>query len=125
LRFILALGALLAMAGGAAAHYGGDDNWHDFGTNLGAFGPSPVGAPIGVCWFTDSTFLDASDPGGFTVQELNGHQGGVGVDEDGDCDEQAENPSTYVRLGVATSLLPGGGAELVDTSTELAVGSPP
>lgn len=95
MRLTLGLAALLALSGAAAAHYGGDDLWHDFGTDLGAFGPGPAGAPVGVCWFTDSTFLDVDDPGGLNPAELWGHHAGLGVDYDGDCAQQAESPSVF------------------------------
>ena len=92
---LLGLAALVALGGSAAAHYDGSANWHDFGTSLGGFGPSPAGQPLGLCWTTDSTFLDPSDPGGFQPSELFGHTGGLGVDYDRDCHEQGRAPSAY------------------------------
>lgn len=95
-RLMLGLAALLALSGGAAAHYANDDLWHDFGTNLGGAGASPVGQPLGACWSTDSTFLDPSDPAGLQTSELWGHTAGLGVDYDGVCDQQAADPSLYL-----------------------------
>lgn len=96
MRLMLGLAALLALSGAAAAHYQNDDLWHDFGTNLGGAGASPVGQPLGLCWFTDSTFLDPADPGGLQPGELFGHTAGLGVDDDGACDQQAGAPSAYL-----------------------------
>lgn len=94
-QLILGFAALVALSGAAAAHYNGSDRWHDFGTDLGAFGASPAGEPVGACWFTDSTFLDVDDPGGLQPGELWGHTAGLGVDYDGDCAGQAEAPALY------------------------------
>lgn len=96
MRLTLGLAALLALSGAAAAHYANHDLWHDFGTNLGGAGASPVGQPLGLCWSTDSTFLDPSDPGGMETGELWGHTAGLGADYDGACDQQAADPSLYL-----------------------------
>lgn len=44
------------------------------------------------------------------------------MDRDGDCDEQAANPSTYARVGGSTALLPGGGSELFTLQVDGAAG---
>lgn len=74
---LLTIGAALALLAVPAAVAQGDwqNEYHDFGTDLGAFGPNPLATETGVCWATDRE----------APEDYNGGRHGLAVDPEG-CD---------------------------------------
>lgn len=105
----LSLTAALAAAGAAAAHYEGAGSWHDLGQDLGMLdwtvdGVKPsdaINTDTGLCWYSDSQGpIDLDDGVPVThLGDLLGHRYGIGVDPDGQCQGQTEDPAVFLAGG--------------------------
>ncbi len=97
---MLAALALVLAPASQASHGDWQEEWHDFGTDLGGLGPSPLDQETGICWYTDSGLIDVANettpPADPDVRQLNGKTGGAGVAGDEGChgnDRGTDDPS--------------------------------